>query len=1041
MTWEAPVDLEPPFIPFPGHSLPRRVILDDGQVPTMWSRLADAVCRVLTKSIDDESSRTHNPEILDPPVNYREAFPDPVELSVTLPHEYEPRPAVFEQCIASLAHTEGSLAFEVFGDADTIATQIATHPNDAEVVNAQLGAHFPEAAIIRTSGALAKCWRQHAESDDTYQVIREFGLDQEFMIPLSTLRQLAIDPMVAVCAALSRLGKHEAGVFQILFQPVRHRWAESTVRAVTTERGDCFFVNAPEMLPKAREKLSRSLFAVVVRVAAAAANPARAWEVFAGLAGALELFGTPQTNSLIALEDENADPPQREFELLMRCSNRSGMILNGTELASIAHLPTAAVEVKKLKRGAKRTKRAPEAVLGDGVVLGANLHEGIAMPVALSVDQRIQHTYCIGSSGSGKSTLLANMILQDIAAGRGIALIEPHGDLVDQIAGAIPEDRIDDVILFDPSDREYPIGFNVLSAHNETEKELLAADLVAVFRRLSTSWGDQMNVVLGNAILAFVESARGGTLDDLRRFLVDRTVRKQFLESVSDPEVIYYWTHEFPILKSNSIGPLLTRLNTFLMPKIIRHMVGQPDNKIDVARIMNEGKIFLAKLSHGLINPDDAYLLGTLLVAKFYEITIARQEVAETERRPFFLYIDEFHHFVTPSLATILSGVRKYKLGLTLAHHELEQLARSPEVLSAVLSHPLTRICFRVGDHDARRIAEGFESFEANDLQNLSRGEAIMRVERADADFNLSTVLPDFPAADIAASRRARIRANSRVRFARSRASVEELLATRRTERLAGGAQPSRKERAHEPPDSPPPEESLGEPPAPTPPITPPPAPAAASGPAAVPPAHTPSATDNSSSIPAHDLPASPPPEPAKAKPGAACPGPTHTFYQDRIVEIASGLRFTAHKEVPLGDRRIDVLLTRGEQRIAVEISQTTSVEHELRGLGQLLAHGIFWVVMVATDRTALDALEHAARQQFPPGVLTNVRFCLVEDVWHLLQEIKDACPTHDDTPVVNGWKVSVAPPASGPKKPPLPSKLIDIAAREARKKRKKRGK
>src|SRR5205814_9960193 len=215
-----------------------------------------------------------------------------------------------------------------------------------------------------------------------------------------------------------------------------------------------------------------------------------------------------------------------------------------------------------------------------------------------------------------------NLIRQDIENGEGVAVLDPHGDLVDQILGIIPPARIGDVVLVDPADLEYSIGFNILSAHSELEKNLLSSDLVAVFRRLSTSWGDQMTSVLGNAILAFLESSQGGTLADLRRFLVEVDFRKQFLGTVRDPEVVYYWGKEFPLLSGKPQAPLLTRLDTFLRPKLIRYMVSQKKDRLDFRSMMDSKKIVLAKLAQGAIGEENAYLLGTLIVAKLHQMAL-----------------------------------------------------------------------------------------------------------------------------------------------------------------------------------------------------------------------------------------------------------------------------------------------------------------------------------------------------------------------------------------------------------------------------------
>jgi hypothetical protein len=337
------------------------------------------------------------------------------------------------------------------------------------------------------------------------------------------------------------------------------------------------------------------------------------------------------------------------------------------------------------------------------------------------------------------------------------------------------------VVLVDPSDDQFSVGFNILSAHSDLEKNLLASDLVAVFQRLSTSWGDQMNSVLKNAILAFLESDRRGTLADLQQFLIETPFRNEFLKSVKDTYVVNYWQKSFPLLAgTKSIGSILTRLDTFLAQKPIRYMVSQPENRLDFAHIMDSSKIFLAKLPEGLLGRENSHLLGSLLVSKFQQTAMSRQAQQLEARRDFWLYIDEFANFITPTMAEILSGARKYRIGLTLAHHELHQLQRNPEVASAVMSHPYTRIVFRVGDDDAKKLAEGFSYFEANDLRNLETGQAVARVERSDYDFNLSVPLPAEPDKNSAAARRQEVITASRKEYGKARAGVEVILAKSR---------------------------------------------------------------------------------------------------------------------------------------------------------------------------------------------------------------------------------------------------------------------
>jgi len=409
-----------------------------------------------------------------------------------------------------------------------------------------------------------------------------------------------------------------------------------------------------------------------------------------------------------------------------------------------------------------------------------------------------------------------------------------------------------------------------------------------------------MTSVMANAVLAFLESSEGGTLADLRRFLVEPAYRRRFLETVTDPEVVYYWAKEFPLLAGKPQAPLLTRLDTFLRPKLVRHMVSQKENRLDFASIMNGRKIFLAKLSQGTIGEENAYLLGAFLVSKLHQIAQSRQELAESERAAFYLYMDEFHNFLTPSMAAILSGARKYRLGLVLAHQDLGQLSRQESgILGAAIANPATRVCFRVGDMDARRLEEGFGYFEAKDLQSLGVGEAICRIEQAQFDFNLKTGPPPPVDAALARSRRERIVALSRERFALRRADVEATLVREAPESEIGAA-PERAQKpviaesagvAAEPPQAP--VKSAAEPPAPKRPQ---------------------------------------PKRPAPAPPSPGRGGPQHKYIQEVIKRWGEkhGFRVEIEKPVLDGLGSVDVALSKGDLRIACEIVVSTSPEHEL---------------------------------------------------------------------------------------------------------------
>jgi hypothetical protein len=962
--WNYPVELEPPFRPFFYHYVEPGRAVDDARKPTILSSFVDGI-------FGRSSAPAPPPPLEEEPESDPEPFYEDgttLEFQVALPAGTKVVKEAAERLLTSLTYASRPIGFEVVGVKDAIFTQFVCAENDRAQLVQQLAAHFPESSVVEREGFLAGRWDHRKPS-----VMIDFGLSRECMIPLRTVRGFEIDPLIGIIGALAGLRDGELGLLQLLFQATRSPWAESMVRAVTDSDGRSFFPDAPEMVAQSREKVAQPLYAVVLRVVAQSDTKTRAWEIARALGGALTQFTNPTSNELIPLANDGYDDANHAADVCARTTHRSGMILNADELVSLAHLPSASVRIPQLKREDARTKAAPQIVHGHSFVLGENSNAGKTVPVTLSAEQRSQHCYVIGASGTGKSTLLLNLILQDIERGEGIAVLDPHGDLIDEILGRIPERRHGDVVLLDPSDEAYSVGFNVLQAHSEVEKNLLGSDLVAVFRRLSTSWGDQMTSVLGNAVLAFLESTEGGSLVDLRRFLVDPAFRAKHLKTVQDPEIVYYWERTFPLLVAKPQGPILTRLDTFLRPKLIRYMVAQKKNRFDLGAVMNEGKIFLAKLSQGAIGEENAYLLGTLLVSKFHQLAMSRQEISAAERRNFYLYIDEFHNFVTPSMAAILSGARKYRLGLILAHQELQQLvSRDADVASAVIANPYTRVCFRLGDFDAKRLADGFSHFEAKDLQNLQVGDAICRVERAEFDFNLKTYrLPPVEQA-VAEQCRARIIALSRERYSTPREIVEAALTSAE---VAPGDVPRG---------------SIPRPPvsvAPRAPVAP--------------------------SFPV-EKPAPPPPPAARTKAASVPPsegrgGPQHKYLQELVKRWASGKGYktTIEKQILDGLGSVDVALEKEGVSIACEITVTTTVEHEIGNIQKCLAAGFGYVALITPDRKTIAKARDAVNVALGAPECKRVRVLTPEDFFAFVETLEADAAGRVDT--VRGYKVKVA--------------------------------
>lgn len=927
LVWPVPVDVEPPFRPFLGHYIPRQFAVDDAATDTGWSLFGGAVRKLLGVNQKTPPAQSEPQEIEPEPTPLIRS--QTIELQTLLPVEFESKPGLFEQFLQSLLFCRDPVSFEIVGRKAEVVAQFAISPEDIRLVQKQLKAFFPLATFVPRERALPEFWN---DLGDAETAVVDFGLSLEFMRPLASPVH---DPFIAIAGALSELEEGELGVFQVLFCPTRSPWLESIVRAVTDDEGDSFFLNDPDLPRQTKQKLSSHLSCAVSRIATRSWSYERTWEIARSLGGALHVFSDPGGNSLIPLSNDGYPISAHVEDVLRRQTRRSGMILNLEELAGLVHLPSDQVTVPEFQRQRVKTKAAPSICDNQtGICLGLNSHGGKTRQVFLTPEQRVRHMHLIGASGTGKSTLLFNLIKQSIDGGQGVAVLDPHGDLVDKILGVIPEERIDDVILLDPADDEYAIGFNILSAHSELEKSLLASDLVSVFERLSTSWGDQMASVLSNGIRAFLESSQGGTLVDLRRFLLEPDFRQQFLGTVTDPEIVYYWQKAFPNLGSNrSIGPILTRLETFLSPKPIRYMVSQKENRLDFGSILDSGKIFLAKLAQGLIGRENSYLLGTLLVAKLQQLAMSRQRQLASARRDFWLFIDEFHNFITPSMTEILTGARKYRLGLILAHQDLRQLQRDSEVSSAVLSNTYTRICFRVGDDDAKKLADGFASFDVRDLQNLSTGEAICRVERSDFDFNLAVPAPETTENPASAERSQLVIQSSRNRYGARRADIEAAL--RRTAEVPKQAIPEA-EKARKPEPRPAPEVAA----TPTTPKTPE---------EEITPA-TSAARETAAPMPATDFDEQ---------------SSQHQALKERIKAEAENLDFVAKLEqlVLNGRGRVDVALQRGSRSVACEISVTTTIEHEVGNVKKCLEGGYAHVAVICLTKRRLAHIREAVNR------------------------------------------------------------------------------
>lgn len=973
LCFDEPVCLEPPFIPFI-RQFPRSGYIDESKRPTWVSSLID--------QIKGKKQATHqDEELLDyvtiEPFEYRNTLDFSCHI-VRIPKARKPHPEIMRAFLIMLSQTSFNISFELFGNRTEIILQFVSCSEESLILKTYLNSYFPECTI---------------QSDNHYVEILpadkqthtvDFGLQEECVRPLALSKNFVIDPLTSIFGILDSLKGEEFAGIQVLFQGAVNNWSQSMMRAVSAGDGKSFFADTPEAPKIAQEKLGSPLFGVSIR---AFSQEKGSSSIIQNLTHAIIQATKGPYNQLMAMHSDIYANQDRISDIYLRESHRLGMLLSADELVSLIHFPTESIQSKKLHPKTRKTVAVPEIAKNKKTILGSNTYERETTEVTYGIEDRLKHTHIIGATGTGKSTLLAHMMLQDIEAGFGIALFDPHGDLVDDVLARIPKEAIERVVIIDPSDSEFPVGLNIVEAHSDLEKEVLSSDLVASFKRLSTSWGDQMNTVFANAILALLESPEGGTLNDLRRFLIEAPYRNAYLKNVQDPSIRYYWQKEYPLLKTNSIGPILTRLDTFLRPRIIRNMVSQKQG-LDFEKILSENKILMVKLPQGLIGRENSYLLGSLILSKLHQASFGRQ--ASLYRPPFFIYLDEFHNFITPSIKELLSGVRKYHVGLILSHQDLQQIQREDtELLNSVLGNTYTRIVFRVGEPDAKKLQDGFTDFDFTDMQNLGIGEALIRIEQPRYNTTFDTKPLERIDPHGAHENIHRATELSRMHYAQPKEQIEKVLfesfieVVDLTERTTKTSKPtSRPENV---------EESIQE--------------------------ETVEKTTEASDVVETNE-----PEISVEKTSTETTvsllreteiereeavDSTHTYLKQLVKRIAENKQYKVTIEYGIPNGSIDVVCERGSERLAIEISVTTDPVWEVHNLGKCIGLGFTHIISLCGDKKQLSKIEKKCKELIPEYMNHNMYFFTPDQLYSELAESSE--PEGETAIVQKGYRVSVS--------------------------------
>lgn len=537
-------------------------------------------------------------------------------------------------------------------------------------------------------------------------------------------------------------------------------------------------------LQGAQDKIGKLLYEANVRIVYVPkhANKDVALVKLREIAGSFKQFSIPQVNGFVLgniVSGEEIVKRYQDRELL------KPFVLSVEELATVYHLPNVTVTTPNIYWVRSRRLEPPGDLplakeFGDEelTLLGKTNFRGSGHMFGIKTLDRRRHIYIIGKTGMGKSTLLENMIFSDIQAGRGCAVVDPHGDLADAVLDFVPSHRTNDVVIFDPSDREFPVAFNMLENIDPSLNSIVCSGLVGIFKKIyGESWGPRLEHILRNTILSLLMYPNT-TMLGIPRILQDPKFRGQVVRKITDPIVKSFWDNEFnklePRQRIEAISPILNKVGQFLSSPIIRNILGQPKSAVDLRFAMDKGKIVVVNLSKGKIGEDTSSLLGAMMITKFQLDAMSRANVPEKDRKDFYLYVDEFQNFATDSFATILSEARKYRLNLTMANQYIAQMP--DEVRDAVFGNVGTIMSFQVGFDDAEYLSGQYgEEVLPNDLVSLSKYTAYSRLlidGMPSKTFSLDTLAP--PNLEDEEGRREKIIRLARERYSTDREVVED---------------------------------------------------------------------------------------------------------------------------------------------------------------------------------------------------------------------------------------------------------------------------
>lgn len=738
-----------------------------------------------------------------------------------------------EQLLVTLSKLRMDRSFfqRMFYDPPYISLEISNPSNSEEIffyvaipkkfretIEKQIHSYFPNASIEKVSEYTIFSPRSRTAT-------AVLVLKNKYALPLKTYEHMDVDPLNEITNSLSKLNTKEEGAsLQLVLVPAGNEWrslghsiahnmqqgkqlkdahSNSVMGKIGKEFGSGISeVISPaskketgltheekhiQLTPEEQElikniegKSNKTGFKVNLRLVASANTQERADEILAQMENAFSQFENPGINYFKV--KKRAKSKEVSYNYIFRnFEEENSIILNSEEIASIFHFPISTTETPNIKWLKSGSAAPPVNIPAEGVLLGYNDYRGKKTEIRLSDNDRRRHLYTIGQTGVGKSNFLQEMAKQDIRNGKGVCFIDPHGDAVADILTAVPKERAEDVIIFDPSDSERPLGLNMLEYSRPEEKSFVINEMISIFDKLydlKQTGGPMFEQYARNAMLLVMEHPESGsTLMEIPKVLADEDFRRMKLEHCNNPVVKDFWIKEAEkaggeAALANMVPYITSKLTTFISNDLMRPIIAQQKSALNLREIMDTGKILLINLSKGKVGEINSHLLGMVMVGKILMAALGRTDVAEKDRKDFYLYIDEFQNVTTDSISQILSEARKYRLNLIIAHQFIGQL--SEEISKAVFGNVGSLCSFRVGPEDAEFLEKQFAPiFSAKDLVNVDNYKGFVRLlinNETTRPFDIRTYPPSEGNSEMAGH----LRELSRLKYGRDIAIVNK---------------------------------------------------------------------------------------------------------------------------------------------------------------------------------------------------------------------------------------------------------------------------